>query len=271
MAIITNANLQSILDKVARHCWFVKGDANLNSAPNALGAAPNVGLDVANSAVIGSLLTLIETTINDPFLDQYDAAAINILNAGNPVSAGFLAGIWGSFLKGLDDYCRSQGFKGLDDRLTALNGANGMTPTLRAHQAFALAFGLSRQNLFVGQNTDLATFAETGATTGTLTLLTPTGSGVAGQLPLFLAGAQLVEINTTALTAAPTITITAVKIDGTTVTLTVTPGALGNGAQNNLSDVSQLYIAVTAITITGGTSGNSFKITALADRRIDNA
>lgn len=282
MAQITNANLQTWLDKLATIAGLYIGDPNLNLSPNAYGAAPGAGLgQVGGNAKIAGFNTFIDGLADADQLSDLAPAARD-LNTFNPSIASALASIFGRELAAIDAHLArfvqptASMLNLLDAYLTSINGAQGQTPTLRAHQYFSVFLkALSAQNVFIASSPDLATFAITGAAAGTQSLLT-SGAGTilpitAGALPKSVAGHQFLIINTTALTSGPTIQVTATTVQGTSVVLSVTVTNLANGAATNLSDTSRLYIAVTAVSISaGGTSGNSFKVTAVSDRRIDN-
>ncbi len=72
-------------------------------------------------------------------------------------------------------------------------------------------------------------------------------------------------------TSGATLTVSAKKIDGTIVPLTVLVSSGTDDAEQDLSITTQLYVDVTNITITGGTSTDVYEIVAKTDRDISAA
>jgi hypothetical protein len=85
------------------------------------------------------------------------------------------------------------------------------------------------------------------------------------------AGAQLVVKNVGVIGSTTSVTVTGKKIDGTSTTLTASVSVLTDGHETVLSDTAKLYTDVTAISVTGATTGNHFNIVAKSDRDISNA
>ncbi len=187
------------------------------------------------------------------------------LDESNPVPpTRFLIGIAGvsAFLAALDKHLkRYSAYSTLDTYLSSLNAS---APTLRVHQAFYDHLKtMSRANVFVGVDTILATFAATGATTGTYTHV--------AAIPSTFAGAKLVVKNNGAVTTGATVTVTGKKVDGTTASLTATIGTGTDAHETDLSVTTKLFVDVTAVSITGGTNANAYKIVAKTDRDISAA
>ncbi len=260
MALITNADLQSLLDKLGRWGTMSIGDP-------AFGTSFNAGMTTANAAVMsgsGSLFQYLATlaaTDADPAADMLEAA--RNLDESNPTPpTRFLFGIAGvaAFLNAMNNHIKryNPATATLDAYLLQLNAT---TPTLRVHEAFHNHLkAMSRANVFVGTDTILANFTATGATAGTYAHVTALGT--------HLAGAKLVVKNNGAVTTGATITVTGKKLDGTTASLTATIATGTNNTETDLSVTTKLFYDVTAVSITGGTNTNAYKIVAKTDRDI---
>ncbi|MGZ3322010.1 MAG: hypothetical protein ACXU9C_13675 [Xanthobacteraceae bacterium] len=238
------------------------GDANFDASFTAgLDAASAAVLSGANSIAASLLATGDESVIADLLPAARD------LDESHPVMpTGFLLGIPGisAMIKALDTHLkRYAGATSLDNYLSTLNAAG---PVLRFHQAFVDHLKvLSAKNVFIGQDLDLARVNVTGATAGTYTHLAAIDKTK-------YSGAKLVAKNVGALTSATNLSITGKKFDGTTATLTAAITTLTDGAETNLSDVTKVFVDVTAITVSsGGTAGNVIKIVAKTDRDISAA
>jgi hypothetical protein len=260
MAMLNNTQLQALLDKLARWASESVGDPEFNAGFTA-------GMNLANSHVIsgaGSLATYILAIADEDIVADLLPPARD-LDENNPTPAdGFLLTIteMSAMLKAFDTHYKAHGYKGLDDYLTQINAA---VPTLRAHGFFKKYLKtISAKNSFIPNDTDIATFTETGATSGTYQHLT-------GISTSSYAGAKFVVKNVTALTTSAVVTVTAKKLDGTVVVLTATLSTHTIDAETNLSDTTMSFIDVTGITITTGTNGDQFKIVAKTDRSIASA
>lgn len=263
MALISNAALQVVLDKLARFSAMSVGDTTFDASFSA-------GMQAASAAVIsgsGSLAAYIMST-NDEDVEADLLGAARDLDEANPTPpARFIIGIPGIAALITDINRHIKRFAGgptsLDQYLSSLNAS---VPTLRAHQAFSdHLVKLSPKNVFIGADLDIARLDVTGATAGTFTHLAAINHALYG-------GAKLVAKNVGALTATTAISLTARKFDLTTATLTATISTLTSGAETNLSSVVREFIDVTAITVvSGGTAGNVIKIVAKTDRDISAA
>jgi hypothetical protein len=264
MGQISQGNLQTILDKLARFASESVGDPEFNSSFNA-------GMALAASNVLsgaGGIATFL-LSLNDEDVEADLLPAARILDEQHPTPPdGFLLTVPSikAQLTAIDTHLKGYGFAGLDAYLTSLNGATGMTPTLRAHGHFKKYLKtLSARNAFVPVDTDLATFAETGAATGTY-------AHVAAIDKTVYAGAKLVIKNVTALTSSPVVTVAVKKFDGTTASLTATLSTHTINAETDLSDTTKVFVDVTNITIaSGGTNAESFKVVAKSDRSVASA
>jgi hypothetical protein len=257
MGQMNNTQLQAVLDKLARWATESVGDPEFNAGFNAGMAAANGRVISGSNSIATYVLGLADEDIEADLLP-----AARDLDENNPTPAdGFLLTIGGmsAMIKALDTHYKAHGFKGVDDYLTQQNAA---TPTLRAHGHFKQYLKtISAKNSFIPNDLDLATFTETGATTGTFGHLDSISTTK-------YAGAKLVVKNVTALTTSAVVTVTAKKLDGTTATLTATLSTHTINAETNLSDTTQNFVDVTGITITTGTNGDQFKIVAKTDRSI---
>ena len=188
------------------------------------------------------------------------------LDESNPVPpARFMIAISGvaAFFSAINAHitCYNPATTTLDAYLSSLNAS---TPTLRVHQSLhdhLKAF--SRKNVFIGADTVLATFACTGATTGTFTSVATIGSSYAG--------AKIMVKNQGAVTTGATLSVTGKKLDNTTQVLTATIGTGTDNTETALSSVLKLFTEVTAISITSGTNANVYEIVAKTDRDISAA
>ena len=257
MGQLSNSQLQTILDKMARWATESVGDPEFNAGFTA-------GMATANAHVLsgsGSIATYV-LGLSDEDIEADLLPAARDLDENNPSPAdGFLLTIpeMSAMIKALDTHFKAHGFKGMDDYLTQQNAA---TPTLRAHGHFKKYLKtISAKNSFIPNDLDIATFTETGATTGTFGHLNAIST-------TSYAGAKLVIKNVTALTSSAVVTVTAKRLDGTSSTLSATLSTHTINAETNLSDTAQLYTDVTAISITTGTNGDQFKVVAKTDRSI---
>jgi hypothetical protein len=261
MPIISNANLQTVVDKLARFAAMSVGDDSFDDSFTA-------GMEAASNAVLsgaGGLATFLFETETDMDVAADMLSAARDLDETHPTPpARFIFGISSisAFVTALNRHiARYSDYTTLDTYLTSLNAS---TPTLRVHQAFHDHLkSMSRGNVFVGSDTVLATFACTGAATGTTTLV--------ASLPTSVAGAKIVVKNQGAVTTGATLTVTGRKLDGTTQALTATIATGTDNFETNLSSVLRLFTAVTTITIAGATNGNVYEIVALTDRDISAA
>jgi hypothetical protein len=260
MGQISNGNLTTILDKLARFASESVGDPEFSGSFNA--GMAKASADVLTGA--GGIATFL-LTLNDEDVEADLLPAARVLDETHPTPPdGFLLGVTSinNMLKALDTHFKAFGFKGLDDKLTSLNGATGLTPTLRAHGHFKKYLKtLSKQNAFIPADLVLATFTETGATTGTF-------ASVATVDKTVYAGAKLVLHNVTALTTSAVVTVTAKKLDGTVATLNATLSTHTINSETDLSDTSKLYTEVTGIAITTGTNADQFSVIAKTDRSV---
>jgi hypothetical protein len=119
-------------------------------------------------------------------------------------------------------------------------------------------------NSFIPVDTALAQIVTSGAATGAFAHLSAIDKTA-------YAGAQLVVKNVGVIGSTTSVTVTGKKIDGTSTTLTASVSVLSDGHETVLSDTAKLYTDVTAISVTGATTGNHFNIVAKSDRDISNA
>lgn len=256
---ISNTILQTVADKLARFAGTVVGDPVLNGAFTA-------GFATGSAAVLSganSIATYLITTADEGSLADMLPAARD-LDEVNPVPpTRFLFGVASisAQVKTLDTYCKHYGgAASFNAYMTALNVSG---PVLRVHQMFADHLqSMSPQNVFIGADTDIARVNVTGAAAGTYTHIALIDKTK-------YSGAKLVAKNVGALTATTALSITGKKFDGTLATLTVSIATLTDAAETNLSDVTKVFVDVTAISvISGGTAGNIIKIVAKTDRSI---
>jgi hypothetical protein len=264
MSQISQAHLTTILDKLARFASESVGDPEFSNSFNA--GMAKASADVLSGA--GSIATFVLTLADeDQIADLLPPA--RILDENNPVPPdGFLLAIPGisNMLKAIDTHLKNYGFASLDAYLTSLNGATGLTPTLRVHGHFKKYLKtVSKQNAFIPADLVLATFTETGAATGTY-------AHVAAIDKTVYAGAKIVLKNVTALNSSPVVTVTGKKVDGTTASLTATLSTHTINTETDLSDATKVFVDVTNITIaSGGTNADEFEVVAKSDRSVASA
>lgn len=260
MAFISNSDLQTVLDKLARFASLAVGDPEFTAGLNA-------GFETASAAVFsgsGALSTVIQGLSDlDQEADLLPAA--RDLNETHPTPpVGFLLSDKGisAMLTALDNHAKRYGYTSLDNALTTINAS---TPTLRAHGFFKRYLGkITAGNSFIPTDLALAKIVTTGATTGTYTHLATVDKSL-------YAGAKLVAKNVGVIGSTTTITVTGKKLDGTTATLTASISTLTDGHETDLSVTTKLFIDVTAISVTGATTGNEIDIVAKTDRDISAA
>ena len=261
MALISDGDLTAILDKLARYAASCVGDPELDPSFTA-------GFEAAAAASLtgadGLAQFILELNDLDQVADLLPPA--QVLNETHPTAPGTIvsgaAGV-AAMLTALDThYQRTSEYSTVNAYLTDVNTP---TPALRAHGLFRRYLGrIGAANSFIPADLQLATFAETGATTGTLVIVGPIDTTQ-------YAGAKLVVKNVGALTTSAVLSVTARKLDGTTAVLTATLSTHDDDHETDLSDATMKFIAVTAIAITTGTNGDAFEIIAKTDRDISAA
>jgi hypothetical protein len=260
MALISNTNLQAVGDKLARFASEAIGDPDFVAGFNA-------GFEVASNNVLSgtnSIAALIMTLADENQIADLLPAARDLDETHPSPPTGFLINVKeiSAILTALDTHCKRYGFKGLDDRLSALNAS---VPTLRFHGFFRRYLGkVTAGNSFIPVDTALAQIVTSGAATGAFAHLSAIDKTA-------YAGAQLVVKNVGVIGSTTSVTVTGKKIDGTSTTLTASVSVLSDGHETVLSDTAKLYTDVTAISVTGATTGNHFNIVAKSDRDISNA
>jgi len=263
--IITNNDLRAIADKLARFATESVGDPEFSDAFNAGMEKASEDVLSGNNSIAKYLLDLAEEDVTADLLP-----AARDLDENHPTPAdGFLLAIKGvaSMISALNAHFRRYNYASMDAYLTSINGATGLTPTLRFHGHFKKYLQtISAQNAFVPSDTDIASFAVTGAAAGTYT-------HIAGISKTQYAGAKLVLKNVGALNSSPVVTVTGKSwATGGTVSLTATITVHDDAHETDLSDTNKLYMDVTNITIaSGGTGGDHFKVVAKTDRDISAA
>jgi len=260
MPLISNTDLQAVVDKLGRFGALAVGDDALSGL--------NAGFSVASAAVMSgsnSLFTYLFETVTDGDVAADLLPAARNLDESNPVPPSrFLFQIPGiaaqiaAINSHLARYAPTT--PTLDTYLSSLNLS---TPTLRVHQSFHDHLkSMSRGNVFIANDIVLATFAATGATSGTFTSVATITA---------YAGAKLVVKNQGAVTTGATLSVTGKKLDGTSAVITATIATGTDNTETNLSSTLKLFTQVTAVSITGGTNANVYEIVAKTDRDISAA
>jgi len=257
MAMLSNGNLQTILDKLARFASEAVGDPEFNAGFSA-------GFSLANTDVWSSMSTFI-LALND--VDQVSdllPAARTLSEVPPTPPTNFLLNVASinAMIRALDTHYKGYGYAGVDARLTAVNAG---TPTLRAHGFFRRYFGkITAGNSFIPNDLVLGTFTASAATTGTYVHSTKIDK-------VQYAGAKLVAKNLGALNSDTTVTVTVTKLDGTSAVLTATITVHTDAHETNLSDTTMSFIDATNVTVTGATAADAIKIVAKTDRSIASA
>lgn len=248
MSLITNGDLTTVLDKLARYASeFSDGaDAAADSVFSGAGALDTFILGLGDVDVAADLI---------PAARDLDETHPNPADGSLLLNSEFVA-----MIAGLNAHVlRYSASSTLDAYLTALNLS---TPTLRVHANFRKYLGtVSAKNTFIPDDLVLATFAATGAATGTFT-------DVAAILTTKYAGAKLVVKNQGAVTTGATLSVTGKKLDNTTQIITATIATGTDNFETDLSSVLKLFVDVTLITISGATNGNVYEIVAKTDRSV---
>jgi hypothetical protein len=257
MSMISNSDLTTILDKLARFASEAVGDPEF-------AAGLTAGFDTASTDVFGPLATFILALNEEDQVADLLPAARDLDEHHPAPPTGFLLNVAGvnAMLTALDTHFKRFGYKGVDDRLTAINTP---TPTLRAHGLFRRYLGkITAGNSFIPNDIALAQIVATGAATGTFTHLAAIDK-------VQYAGAKVVAKNVGALDSDTAVSVTGVKLDGTTATLTASITVHTDAHETNLSDTTMKFVNVTAISISGATSTNQINIVAKTDRSIASA
>lgn len=267
---ISNTNLQHILDKAARWATEANGDAIPTAitlgSPYAVSSPSGWGISVANSDVLGALLTLVETFTDSFQLIDLLSPAAN-LNAYQPVFPSQFYSVWSAVIAGLNtqggryNNAAPGDLSGLDTMLRVINAS---APTLRASSQFATYFGgLSQNNVFATTPFTLATISVTGATTATLT---PSATA----LPYASGQIALLNTKSEGLTST-TISVQGTK-SGTSTASSVTVATTTNNQLTAFGDTTKLWTAITALnSISGGFNGDTFSVVIIPDRLINAA
>jgi hypothetical protein len=257
MSMISNSDLTTVLDKLARFASEAVGDPEF-------AAGLTAGFDTASTDVFGPLATFILGLDEEDQVADLLPAARDLDQVHPTAPTGFLINSKGvnAMLTAIDAHFKRFGYTGLDNRLTTINTP---TPTLRAHGLFRRYLGkISAANSFIPNDLALAKIVATGATTGTFTHLATVDKTQ-------YAGAKLVAKNVGALGSDTAVSVTGVKLDGTTATLTATITVHTDAHETDLSVTTKSFINVTAISITGATNTNQINIVAKTDRSIASA
>ena len=260
MSLISNMNLQTVIDKLARFAAESVGDPEFSGAFNAGFSSASGHVFSGGSSLASFVLGLGD---EDQVADLLPPARdLDETNPTPPANLVVNAPGIGAMLIAIDKHFQRFGYNGLDAYLSSINSP---TPTLRAHGMFRRYLGkVTAPNSFLPNDLVVATFNITGATTGTY-------AHSAAIDTTQYAGAKLVVKNVTALTGTTGVTVTGKKLDGTTASLTASVSTLTINHETDLSDVTMKFVDVTNIAVTGGTNGDEIEIVAKTDRSIASA
>jgi hypothetical protein len=239
--------LLTVLDSIA------KGVELFENAVGILGSeSTTVGLGAANN--VATLIAIADDDVQADLVAAFRARAANVL-------AGVLYGALGgaNVQRVLNAHFGASGGGGsLNAFLTTSD--KRVHPNLRK-----IGMQIDSVNAFCPTAVDpVAGFAVSGSGAGTFTAGSDIDTSLYGK-------AKMVVHTTTAIGASTiTATLTMKKIDGTTTSKVVT---IPNGTAIN-TDIAigtpgtDLYVGCSAIAITGGTSGEGFKVVSQVERTI---
>jgi hypothetical protein len=271
MAQISNSNLQSILDKMAR--WGGEADgiplaSAISTAAVYTATSPTGGLTKANSDVLALLLALA-SGFSDVYQQQDFEPPANDLNVAQPLGGVLYASLWSAMRKALDKHAArynavAQGdLSALDALLRILNTS---AITLRASGLFQQYFGgISVANMFTPTPFVLATVTATAAATATFAHV--------ASIALSYGPGQIALLNTKSggNTSTATITVTCTK-SGVATSVAITAGATTYDYLTAATDTSQTYTDCTAlVSISGATAGDTYALVILPDRTVNAA
>lgn len=243
MGVISATVLTTLLDSLA------SGKLIFDAGMGTLGTEANTVSKAANN----DLTTLAAVADNDV---QADLALMFRTRAGGVV-AGSLYSSLGAYnlwwaidrhVSGLDTFLR--------------------TNNVRVSQALqALGFPLSAEQILPPSVNPMATYAVTGSGAGTYSHVADVDTSAYGRAWLQLVTTSVIGA------AAIVVTVTGLQFDGvtpTSVSATI-PSGSSSGATVNIGTLgtqADSYDSVTGISITGGTSGDTFKVVSRVERAI---
>jgi hypothetical protein len=244
MATLAAASLVTILDSIAKGVQLFEAGVGIDvSVANtvAKGAANNVTtLVTALGAAQDVTALLLEFEARRALVV---AGALYRTLQGERVQTAFDAHYGGT--GGLNRFLATEGRR--------------VHPDLRK-----IGIQLDAPNAFPPAIVTLGSFAVTGAGAGTFTLV--------GDVDQSLYGKANTVVRTTTVIGAVAIvaTLTMKKADGTTVAKQVTiPNGSGSGVEVDIGvHGTDMYIGVTAISITGGTAGEGFEVRTEIERTL---
>jgi len=268
MAQISNANLITILDRMAR--WGGEaGGVPLASAVATGGVyaatSPNAGIAVADTDVLAALQTLVGG-FTDVHQQEDFIPPVVALNDGQPALGSLGYNFWAALRRALDIHAlrynslAAGDLSGLDAMLRVLNAS---APTVRAHGLFNQYFGnLSPGNVFVPTPFTLATLAVTGSTSATFTHVAALDTTLYGN-------GKIAVLNTkTEGLVSTTLTMTCTK-SGVATNVAFTVGVVTNNYLTAGGDTTLTFSDCTAlVSISGGVLGDAFSIVILPDRAV---
>ena len=271
MAQISNANLITILDRMAR--WGGEaGGIPLASAVATGGVyaatSPNAGIAVADTDVLAALQTLVGG-FTDVHQQEDFIPPVVALNDGQPALGSLGYNFWAAVRQALDIHglrynsLATGDLSGLDAMLRVLNAS---TPTVRAHGLFNQYFGnLSPGNVFVPTPFTLATLAVTGATSATFTHVAALDLTLYGRGKIAVLNTKTEGLTSTVLTMTCTKSGVATSVVFTVNVTTNNYLTAGGDATLTFSDCTAL------VSISGGFTGDTFSLVILPDRAISAA
>lgn len=264
-AQISTANLESIMDKLARFAAEANGDP-LASAIATGGAyavtVPNSGVSVGANDVVPTLQTLISGFTD---MQQQDDLGPSVVGLGTTFNIqSYVYSLWVDLVKGLNKQGQrfntmlSTDRSGLDAMLRVLNAT---TLTLRAHGSFSKYFGgLSPVNVFTPIPAVIATLSVSATNVvavGTVTPLDLTQYGT-GQLAI-------------QNTKAEGLTSTVFTVTSPTQTNTFTVSSQTNNELTAGSDNGKTWSTISTVTVSGGFNTDTFNLVILPDRTVNTA
>lgn len=267
MSQISNNNLKAICDKMTRHAAEANGSPMADDI--ATGApytetAPNAGLLVANTDVLGALKTLV-TGFTDADQQADFIEPVLTLFQGTPLINQFIYSFWQGVRRALDAHVSrySGNAMAVGDRspLDAALRVINLSTLVRLSGAFNQYYGdISPANLFAPTPFTLAQIIITGATALTFTHVSAI-DGIYGPGQIAIRNTKTEGLTSTVLTLTGIAGGLALSPEATVATTT-------DDQLTACDDTAQVYTDCTAATVTGGFTGDTFDVVILPDRSV---
>lgn len=245
MGLIPNGTLTTVMDSLA------SGKLIYDNAVGVTGAEANTTAKAAQNDEV-TLAAVADAQVQSDLMPTFKLRGDTLLAGSLYITLGAYNLWWAldKHLGGLDQYLNAQNIR------------------VSSHVK-ALGFPLSAAQIMPPAVDPMATFAVTGSGVGTYTHVADIDTSQYGR-----AWCQVVVTNSSGLGSnAITATVTGLQLDSTTVTSKAATMAAGSsfGATVNIGTLgvqADSYDFITNISITGGTSGDAFKVVSRVERVI---